>query len=153
VETLDSFHPVERKLSFAGFWIRTAAMIIDVIIIGILFFLSALTVGLLMTLHILKRGAAERSLYFNISMIVVGSLAVLYFIAMESYIQGTLGKIAVGIRVGKLDGRRISFVNSTGRYLARSLSGILGIGYFMIFFNKKKQSLHDKLAKTFVFYR
>jgi len=83
---------------------------------------------------------------------IVGS--VLYYVLMESSAkQGTFGKQAMGIKVGKYDGQRISGLNALGRLLGRSLSSmILYIGYIMVAFDSKKQSLHDKLANTYVFY-
>jgi uncharacterized RDD family membrane protein YckC len=84
--------------------------------------------------------------------VIIGS--VLYYVLMESSAkQGTLGKLAMGIKVGKAGGERISGLNALGRLLGRSLSGmILYIGYIMVAFDPKKQSLHDKLANTYVFY-
>lgn len=76
----------------------------------------------------------------------------LYFALMESsFRQGTIGKIALGLRVTDLNGERISFLRATGRYFGKILSGmILMIGYLMAAFTDKKQALHDLLSGCLV---
>ena len=78
----------------------------------------------------------------------------IYFAWQESSVrQATIGKLAVGVKVCTENGGRLTFANATGRYFAKILSAIvLLIGFLMVAFDKKKQGLHDKLAKTFVIY-
>ena len=65
--------------------------------------------------------------------------------------QSTIGKRIIGVKVTGIDGNKISFLRATGRTLAKFLSVItLGIGFLMIAFTKKKQGLHDIVAKTLV---
>jgi uncharacterized RDD family membrane protein YckC len=67
--------------------------------------------------------------------------------------QATLGKMAVGIKVGNEQGQRISPANALGRVASKILSGlILYIGYIMVGFDARKQGLHDKIASTVVYY-
>ena len=69
----------------------------------------------------------------------------------SSSIQGTVGKMAIGIIVTDMDGQRITFARATGRHFAKIISGIiLGIGYIMAGFTVRKQGLHDIIAKTLV---
>jgi len=76
----------------------------------------------------------------------------IYSAGLESSVkQATLGKMALGMRVTDLAGRRISFGRATGRHFAKILSVlILGIGFLMVAFSEKKQGLHDKVAETLV---
>jgi uncharacterized RDD family membrane protein YckC len=76
----------------------------------------------------------------------------LYFALMESSSkQASLGKMALGIIVTDIEGKRISFGKASGRYFGRILSAIIiYIGYLMIAFTEKKQGLHDMLANTLV---
>jgi uncharacterized RDD family membrane protein YckC len=68
--------------------------------------------------------------------------------------QGTLGKMAVGIRVGDHEGEQITWPNALGRFFAKFLSSmIFYIGFMMAGWDNKKQGLHDKLADTYVFYK
>jgi len=65
--------------------------------------------------------------------------------------QATLGKRALGLKVTGMNGQRITFINATGRYFASYISTIiLLIGYLMMLWDDKNQTLHDKLAKTLV---
>jgi uncharacterized RDD family membrane protein YckC len=69
----------------------------------------------------------------------------------SSKIQATVGKMLLGMKVTGYNGKRISFLKATGRHFAKYLSAaILGIGYLMIAFTRKKQGLHDMLAQTYV---
>jgi uncharacterized RDD family membrane protein YckC len=127
----------QRKFEYAGFWIRVAAYIIDAIIL--------IVAQLLIRLFLPEVVASLVSLVLGIG----------YFCGMEcSENQGTIGKMAVGIRVGDANGEQLSFPNALGRYFAKILSAlILLIGFMMVGWDDRKQGLHDKLADTYVFYK
>jgi uncharacterized RDD family membrane protein YckC len=76
----------------------------------------------------------------------------LYFAFLQSrQSQATLGQKIIGIQLMDLRGRKISFWQATGRFLAQFLSGaILFMGYFMMLFNLKNQCLHDSLSNCVV---
>lgn len=78
--------------------------------------------------------------------VVFGNL--LYHVIMESSpLQGTIGKVVIGMKVTRIDGSRPSFFNVLVRHMARLLSMLpLFGGYLMILKTAKKQALHDKLA-------
>jgi uncharacterized RDD family membrane protein YckC len=80
------------------------------------------------------------------------TIFILYFSLMESSrYQGTLGKIALGIKVVDHNNQRLEFPRALLRNLSKILSGfLLGLGYIMIIFDDRKQGLHDKIADTFV---
>src|SRR3972149_5282617 len=69
----------------------------------------------------------------------------LYFSIMESSSkQGTIGKMALQLKVTDINGNRISFLRATGRHFGKIISGItLCIGYIMAAFTDRKQALHD----------
>jgi len=81
-----------------------------------------------------------------------GIIRLLYFTLMESSKhQATLGKMALGMKVVRADGGRISMGKAILRYFGKWLSGlILGIGYIMAAFTDKKRALHDMIASTLV---
>lgn len=127
-------------VEYAGFWRRLGAIIIDGLVLGtagaILYFASLAMFGILGFFAYLFSWA----------------IGWLYFALMESSrLQGTLGKMALGIIVTDMEGRRISFGRATGRHFGKILSGIiLYIGFLMIAFTDKKQGLHDMLAGCLV---
>jgi uncharacterized RDD family membrane protein YckC len=132
---------VERvRLQYAGFWIRTGAYLIDAVILSVVGFV----IGFAM---------ADPSLAILGSVINV-VIGICYFALMESSVyQGTLGKMAVGIKVGDSGGDQISILNAIGRYFAKIISALLlCIGFLMVGWDEKNQGIHDKLADTYVFY-
>lgn len=136
---------VEQKNSYAGFWLRLVAWIIDMLVVMGASILLGSFLGIV----------APNIDLFDSQVVwdVIGFATVwLYFTVMESSSkQGTLGKMALGIFVTDMDGNRISFARANGRYFGKILSElILGFGYVMIAFTEKKQALHDKLAGCLV---
>ncbi|MCY7675204.1 RDD family protein [Bacillus safensis] len=92
-------------------------------------------------------------IFFYIGAILMGTVVTwLYYAIMESSkLQGTLGKMALGIKVTKVTGEKVTFGRATGRFFAKGfLSPILYIGYIIAFFTEKKQALHDLIASTIV---
>lgn len=75
-----------------------------------------------------------------------------YFAAMESSkLQASVGKLALGLKVTDLYGRRVSFGRASGRFFGKYLSTfLLGIGYLMAAFTFRRQALHDLIAGCLV---
>jgi uncharacterized RDD family membrane protein YckC len=77
-----------------------------------------------------------------------------YTLAEASRWQGTVGKLALGIKVTDVNGARISWLRANARYWAKLLSFlIVGVGFLMIAFTERGQGLHDMLAQTLVITR
>ena len=128
---------------YAGFWRRVAALILDGFVVGIV------TVPLTLALG---GDDPSSSTYSPAASSVSAAITWLYYALMESSAkQATVGKMALGIIVTDLEGRRIGFGKATGRHFAKILSAlILGIGFLMVAFTQRKQGLHDILAGTLV---
>ena len=79
-------------------------------------------------------------------------LPIAYYALLESSRwQATIGKRVCRLRVTRLDGSRISLPRAIGRYLGKFVSAlILGIGFLMIGWTRRKQGLHDLMADTLV---
>jgi uncharacterized RDD family membrane protein YckC len=142
------FHP---SRGYAGFWKRLVAIIHDWLLnLGVLvafFFGVGVFMGISGTVS--NHDAESWQLMGN----CVGVLSWwLYFAFMESSgHQATLGKMALGIKVTDLSGRRIGFWHATGRHFAKIVSGmILLIGFLMTAFTRHKQSMHDMIAGCLV---
>ncbi len=127
-------------MEYAGFWRRVGAALIDAILVGV--------VGGILNAILGATGDDSGAIGGLITF--VGAYA--YYAGMESSSsQATVGKMALGIQVTDLNGRRISFWRALGRNLAEILSAlILLIGYIMVAFTAKKQGLHDMIAGTLV---
>lgn len=160
---------------YAGFWLRVVAYLIDsavlTVVLGAVIAICVATFGI----HFFRGfapgmyGRANVSYDANYPMhplfpaAVLGVILVLlpltivgtwlYFALMEaSPRQGTLGKIALGLFVTDLQGRRITFARATGRFFAKIVTGLIPffIGYIMAGFTEKRQALHDMIAGCLV---
>jgi len=132
---------------YAGFWKRFAAFIIDGLILMVCGFIIG---GFIDLVHEFTTGtSAGAGALGNLGGIILGWL---YFAIMESSsTQGTLGKMALAIKVTNLSGNRISFGRATGRHFGKIISAfILLIGYLMVAFTSRKQGLHDMMAGCLV---
>lgn len=150
----------DQKLTakyFAGFWKRFLAFCIDYILLF-------LVLTIINMLYILIGGSSLiyrpiiGSLNFVGSAFILGHtfiaipLTWLYYAFMESSKhQATLGKQVLNIKITDFDGNKIGFGRATGRFFGKFLSSIiLGIGYLMAGFTRKKQALHDIIARCLV---
>ena len=138
--------------SYAGFWKRFAAFIIDMFIVSIGGFIIGFIFGVPYDVLTGKAEFAGFADDYILSFILSFLLVWIYQAVMESSSkQATLGKMALGIIVTDLSGKRVSFGKASGRYFGQILSGfILGIGFFMIAFTARKQGLHDIMAGCLV---
>lgn len=141
----------DRPVRYAGFWIRVVAYIIDYFVISIVSWILMAVFGI--SSFVMNPNDFNLSLFVGVYMIMI-VLWVAYYVVMEtSSSQGTFGKMAVGIKVGKANGERLTLLNAIGRFFSKILSGlILCVGYMMAGWDPKKQALHDKIADTYVYY-
>jgi uncharacterized RDD family membrane protein YckC len=158
---------------YAGFWLRVAAAVIDLIILAIPFALavSYLSVAMgswraFLSLHPGQPpndivAAFGRTYLFAILcfFIVTGWL---YFALFESSSwQGTLGKKFIGLSVADLRGNRVTFGRASGRFFGgRFLAHAPFVGSLYIVLDcicagltSRKQALHDMLAGCLVLRR
>lgn len=151
---------------YAGFWKRALAFIIDSFALSIPTFIMMGVLWVPQIMSFVKIASSDSQPSPEVMMGMVGryflSLALtwilciglgwLYSALMESSkYQGTLGKMALGIKVTGPNGERISFARATGRFFAKMISGMtLYFGFYMAGFTQKRQALHDIMANTFV---
>ena len=157
------------NVTFAGFWLRFVAYLLDSVIIGfavtVLFVPFFFLMGGVAMLETLPRGHVERIdpaqiMPFLSLMLTLAAIAAvakwLYFAYLESgEKQATWGKQALGIYVTDLAGQRVTFGRATGRLFAKIVTGLipLGIGFIMAGFTERRQALHDMIASTLVLRR
>ncbi|MBL1149895.1 MAG: RDD family protein [Armatimonadetes bacterium] len=136
-----------RNVSYAGLVKRVAASIID----GVVLLVVNFSIGFMFGMCVLG-GSYDPAAVEGVGNVVGILLSWLYFAGMESSSsQGTLGKIALGIKVTDLQGNRIDFGRATGRHFAKWISLLtLLVGFFMVAFTEKQQGLHDIIAGCLV---
>ena len=152
---INYYTPPQQSVIYAGFWLRFVAIILDTILLaivnGTIGFIFGFALGYMMA-HAGSTQADIRSTAAVTGNILGVTLVWLYNAFMESSTaQGSLGKMALGLKVTDMAGQRISFARATGRHFGQFLSGlILMIGFLMAGFTEKKQALHDLMANCLV---
>ncbi len=140
-------------MKYAGVFRRLAAFLVDTAFLLLLYFLLYFLSGVLLQIRICLHCLFE--FFFPLGFPFLAgffSLNWLYFAFLESSSwQATFGKKLLHLQVTTLEGKRISFWRATRRHFGKMLSRALAfLGLFMIFFTKKKQALHDKMACTVI---
>ena len=111
----------------AGFWIRMAALLLDLLMVGIL-------------MSMLHHSS-------NLQLVVLA----IYGALMWKLRGTTVGGLVFHLQVIRVDGRPIDWETAIVRALACFLSmAVAGLGFFWIAFDSGKQGWHDKIAGTAV---
>jgi len=148
---------------YAGFWLRFGAWVIDYLILMVPFTAISIAMGLgtaMATLlshfendrtgAVTAYAAAVQPITFVL--LVIGFA---YYVFFEcSRWQATPGKMAVGIRVTDVAGRRLTVARAAGRNAVRLVNAftvlIPMVAYVTAAFTQRKQGVHDLLAGTYV---
>jgi len=138
-----------QDVVYAGFWKRYAAYFIDYIL------LTVVTLPLSMIINVMGVSSGSEGMQVALTLVVMLLSMVIsigYYAGFHASRGGaTLGKMAVGIKVVRGHGERISFLRAFCRYLATIVSSlILMIGFIMAAFTERKQALHDMMCDTLV---
>ena len=118
---------VAATLPRAGFWIRMAALLLDLLLVAILM------------------GMLHHS--SDLELVVLA----IYGALMWKLRGTTVGGLVFHLQVVRVDGRPIDWETAIVRALACFLSMVVvGLGFFWIAFDSGKQGWHDKIAGTAV---
>jgi uncharacterized RDD family membrane protein YckC len=119
--------PVTAALPRAGFWIRMAALLLDVLLVGIL------------------TSVLDHS--HDLELVVLAA----YGAVMWKLRGATVGDIVFDLRIVRLDGRQVDWETSLIRAVSCFLSlAVAGLGFIWIAFDPNNQAWHDKIAGTVV---
>jgi uncharacterized RDD family membrane protein YckC len=135
-------------LSYAGFWIRFAAIFLDWIILWVINMAIGLVAGLSFGQALGVEAPTMLGLQIVLTLVQL-SIGVAYETVMIGKYGATLGKMACKIRVVTADGGRVTYLRAFARYFAKILSGLIClIGYIMAAFDSEKRALHDHICST-----
>ena len=157
---------MENK-EFAGFWIRFWANFIDgLVLMAPMFVVNAIVYQQVLGMSkmdyefmMIEQNSSDMYyVYTEPFEIMVWTMPITFILSLlfcsiltASNWQGTVGKRLLGLKVVDLEGNRLGFAHSLGRFFAYIPSGlILYLGYIMVGVTEKKQGLHDMIAKTYV---
>ena len=125
----------EESVVYAGFWVRVLASVID---------------GLILTLPL----SMVEALFGDESTITLVLFFVLWWLytsrMLSSSWKATIGKKIVAIEVVDEQGNQLTFRGASFRFLYSMISYMLILPILMMLFSERKQTLHDKMAKTIV---
>lgn len=139
---------------YAGFFVRLAAYLIDLLIVGAAMLIVKIPVWITSITSPDNFLVKDFIFQYSIKDIVFYLMQVAYFILMTYFTGSTLGKKLLQIRVVSAEERKMTFFEvafreTVGRFLSAL---ILSIGYIMIAVDKNKRGLHDILSDTNVVY-
>lgn len=131
---------------YSNAWKRVLAFLIDSLVI----LFCDMAFGILVTFSGMENfilGLPILGLWWLAGVLI---LPWLYYALFESSPrQATVGKQMLGLRVADTNGERIGFGKATGRYFSKFISQAT-FGYLLLFFSKRRQTLHDRIASTVV---
>jgi uncharacterized RDD family membrane protein YckC len=142
---------VPGPFGYGGFWRRFVARIVDGIITGV--------VGLLINLVIRQlfgAGAVPQAGNLGVFWLMMGTQQVVAIAIGLSYeilfirrFDATPGKLAMGLKLLRADGSKLTVGRIIGRYFANVVSALtLTIGYIIAAFDDEKRALHDRMCDT-----
>lgn len=143
-------------VTYAGFWIRFVAYLIDAIILGVV--MGILQFAFLGSMFSFPRMAdsSHPEMLIGPLLGMIGLLSIIsiglgctYEAFFVTKFGATPGKMALGLKVVRPNGGPIDLGRAIGRYFGKMLSGIiLYIGFIMAGFDAEKKALHDMMCDT-----
>ncbi len=153
---------------YAGFVSRAIAFVLDIlIVIAIIAVINgaiALTLDFFLGFDVAScpplnfgNGLFQSGLICHVAnltrLVLTFVAAPVYFGLFWTLGGQTLGQYVMGLRVVRLDGKRMTFWRSLVRWIGYFVSFFaLGIGYLWVLWDDRRQGFMDKLAKTVVVY-
>jgi uncharacterized RDD family membrane protein YckC len=143
-------------VAYAGFWIRVLATIIDTIILFIVQGIIRWPIfGSFTRVGRFEPGMRPEEMFgpmlgmIGLSWLIGMAISSCYEAFFVAKLGATPGKMALGLKVVRPDGRPVDLGRAFGRYFAKILSWmILCIGYIMVGFDAEKRGLHDMICDT-----
>jgi len=141
---------VQATTQYGGFWRRLGAYIIDAVIVGIATGIIEAIIAAII------RSSGNDFTGFGWRGGLVGLvLGLIYFGYLWSRNGQTIGYMALGMRLVRVDGQPVSFVLGALRYLLIYLSFAIClipaiVSAFMIGLGARKQAIHDLICGTLV---
>lgn len=151
----NTFDPHNMQGQYAGFITRLIAFVIDILILSVIYSVIAITVQAIGSFfqQDLIALAREEALVGTVASAAAAIFPVMYYTFFWALTGQTPGKAFMGIRIYTIDGKKLSLRRAFVRYLTYWLStALLFAGFLLVLVDNRRQTLHDKIAKTVVVY-
>jgi uncharacterized RDD family membrane protein YckC len=144
---------IPGQLLIAPLGRRIAAKLLDLLLVMFIVYGMFIGEALLSGRSLFEYGDPESlaNLMFQMSISILGTV---FQVAYNTWFLGrygaTPGKMALGLRVVRTDGSKVTYLRAFARYWAEMLSGIMCyLGYVMAFFDaQSRRTLHDGICDT-----
>ncbi len=138
-------------MEHVGVALRFVAVLID----GAIFFVLGFVLALMTDGTSSTSANGTHTVGFHLgggSFLVWALLSLAYYVSCETLLGGTLGKLALGLRVVDEDGDPISWAAALIRNLLRLVDGLFFylIGAIAVWSSPERQRLGDRAAHTYV---
>jgi uncharacterized RDD family membrane protein YckC len=149
------------RVQVAGFWRRSCAAVVDLLVLASVFAILA-TIAALVLRHPLPRigqigpdyvvdMAVNGGVAAEAGLAMLAILGFLYFFLFTALRGQTFGKHLMKLRVIDAYGERTSLLRALARTAAYVPSGVLlALGFLWVGFDREKRGLHDWIADTYV---
>lgn len=134
-----------QYFTYAGFWVRFAAALIDSFLFTIMFIPFALVFG---PDDYFTNDTLGLTAFDGLQQLI----SAIVYIGFWMQLSATPGKLLLNLKIVDAEtGSPIKLSQAIIRYLGYFISAIVFcLGYFWILFDAKKQAWHDKMARTVV---
>jgi uncharacterized RDD family membrane protein YckC len=147
--------PIPGVFVYGDFWPRFAAKFIDGIIGSVMGIVINVTLGAVILGNAnyiagARDATSSARIMFQVTSGILGLVVALaYAIFFISRYSATPGKMALGLKLVRPDGSKLSVGRIIGRHFAEWLSSLtLLIGYIMAAFDDERRALHDRVCDT-----
>lgn len=153
--------PIHTSHAHAGFISRAIAFVLDIVVMSVAVLAAVALLQALLsffTLYgLIGQQVVQSSPFREIGVVVIAligvGVAVGYPVVFWVLLGQTPGKLLMGVRIARTNGKPLTIGRALLRYLGYWLSAIpLGLGFFWVLVDDQRQCWHDKLADTYVIY-
>jgi uncharacterized RDD family membrane protein YckC len=153
---------VFQVVKYGGFWVRLLANLIDGVLTGVVsgIFTAPFSAGFFQKFADYTSSPSYKPgdglpvwywQYVLLSLLISTVIQLAYQTIAVGKWGKTVGKAALGLKVVKPDGAKVSLMRALGRALAFELNAFtMGLSFLLIAFSHKKRGLHDYIADTIV---
>ncbi|HEU4784746.1 MAG TPA: RDD family protein [Ktedonobacterales bacterium] len=154
-------HAQSHAHTHAGFISRAIAFVLDIVVMSVAVLAAVALLQALLgffTLYgLIGQRVVQSSPFREIGVVVIAligvGIAVGYPVVFWVLLGQTPGKLLMGVRIARTNGKPLTIGRALLRYLGYWLSAIpLGLGFFWVLVDDQRQCWHDKLADTYVIY-
>lgn len=144
----------ERALRWGGFFRRTSALFVDMLVLAmfsaLLFYFAYVAYSMGLAAH--GRSLSGESLEIFLRILVFAWLLLVagYFVLFHGMDGRTVGKWLFGLRVVGADQQPLTFRQALVRCMGALPCAVFGLGFLWVVFHREKRGWHDLLAGTWV---